>query len=73
MYKIVPVPEGDAWGCLPCEMHNQRDVNADVLLMEGEPGKIGIVDTGLCANHAEVLNLDDIHEAQRLYREMEGE
>ncbi len=73
--KIVyPLPEGELWGCLQCEMNADRVVDADVLLIEGESGKLGVVRTGLCASHAEIVEvaLDDFREAQRKFRELEG-
>jgi hypothetical protein len=76
-FKLVyPLPEGELWGCLPCEMNAGRDVDADVLLIEGEPGQRGVVKVGLCATHAEMLPLcgmDEIREAQRKYQELEKE
>jgi len=74
--KIVyPLPEGELWGCLSCEMLAGRVVDADVLLLEGEPGKPGVVRTGLCASHAEILEvtLDDFREAQRRFQALGGQ
>lgn len=76
-FKLVyPLPEGELWGCLPCEMLTGRDADADVLLVEGEPGQRGVVKTGLCATHAEmfpVCGMEEIREAQRKYSELEKE
>ncbi len=69
-FKLASVPEGESWACLPCGMNMDRDVDAVVLLKEGEPGKPGVVSTGLCGNHAEVMDIDDLREAQRKFAEL---
>jgi hypothetical protein len=66
-FKLVPVPKDESWACLPCGMNMDRDVDAVMLLKEGEPGKRGVVSTGLCGNHAEVMDIDDLREAQRKF------
>lgn len=67
MFRFVPVPEDECWGCLSCEMNLGRTVDATMLVKEGEPGKQGVVTTGMCGNHAEVFDLADLREAQRKY------
>jgi len=49
VFKIVPLSEGELWGCLACEMSAGRDVDAAFLVVEGVPGWRGSVKTGLCA------------------------
>jgi hypothetical protein len=69
MFRFVPVPDDESWGCLQCDMNLGRTVDAAVLAKEGEPGQRGVVTTGLCGNHAEVFDLADLREAQRKFHE----
>lgn len=74
-FKIVPLPEGELWECLACQMNASRVTDADVLLIEGEPGQRGRVKTGLCAEHAKAMGRADFREmylrwAQKKYAEL---
>ena len=67
--KVLPIPEGEKWSCLQCAMNN-RDADSDtlavVLFVEGD----GPWDrTGMCGNHAEVMNIQNLKEAQRCFDE----
>jgi hypothetical protein len=68
-HKFIPVPDDELWACLQCDMNLGRNTTAQTLLIEGEPGQRGTVKTGICGNHAENLNLEDLREAQRKFRE----
>lgn len=70
-FKIVPIPadEKDTWLCLQCGMNEDRNVDAVVLLAEGEPGKRGVTKTGICGNHAEIMDIDDLRKAQQKFNE----
>lgn len=69
-FKLVPVPQDESWACLQCGMNVDRDVDAVVLLKEGESGKKGTVSTGMCGSHAEVMDIDDLRKAQQKYAEL---
>lgn len=75
MHKLVwPIPpEEGLWACVQCEMQFERDVSAPVLFVEGEPGQRGVVKTGLCATHAECLDLEGIKDAQEKYKKLLAE
>ncbi len=69
MAKLTPIPEGEKWACLQCAMNN-RDADSDtlavVLYVEGDE----LWDkTGMCGNHAEVMDINNLKEAQRLFDE----
>jgi hypothetical protein len=68
-FKILPVPadEKDGWLCLQCAMNADRDTIAVALLAEGERGKRGVTRTGICGNHAEIMDIEDLREAQRKF------
>jgi hypothetical protein len=77
-FKIVPLPECERWDCLACEMNAGRQTDADVLLIEGEPGRRGVVKTGLCTEHAKLMQSEDFREmylrwAQKKYAELLNE
>lgn len=62
--QIVPIPDSEQWkwSCQQCAMNADRDTQAAVLFVEGD----GFMDsTGMCANHAEVMDGADFREAQR--------
>jgi hypothetical protein len=48
-------------------MNVDRDTEAVVLLIEGEPGKYGVMKTGMCGNHAEVMDVTDLRVAQQKF------
>jgi len=73
--QIIPVPDGEKWSCLQCAMSGGEDRDADrdtlavVLFVEGD----GPLDrTGMCGNHAEVMDLEDLKEAQKQFDEEVG-
>ena len=67
--QIIPIPEGQHWLCLQCEMNADRDTEAAVLFVEGD--RLSDMN-GMCANHAEVLDLADLREAPRRLDEAVG-
>ena len=69
MFRFVPVPEDEYWGCLQCEMNLGRTVDASVLVKEGEPGKRGVTTVGICGNHAEIFDVEDLRKAQHKFSE----
>ena len=63
--QLVAAPS-KRWGCLPCAVLLDREVDAVVLLVEErQAGRWW--KTGLCANHAEVLDRAVIGQAQEQY------
>ena len=57
--EIIPLPDGEQWkwSCLQCAMNADRNTQAAVLFVEGDE----FTDTtGMCANHAEVMNITDL-------------
>ena len=70
--EIIPILDGKQWkwSCLQCAMNADRDTQAAVLFVEGD----GFMDsTGMCANHAEVMDIADLREAQRQFHEKVGQ
>jgi len=66
MYQVIPVPDDEKWACLQCVMHADRDTQAAMLILDdGGP-------TGMCSNHAEVMDLEDLEEAINLFNEQVG-
>jgi hypothetical protein len=69
--QIIPIPDGEQWkwSCQQCAMNAGRDTQAAVLFVEGD----GFMDsTGMCGNHAEVMDIEDLKEAQRRFDEEVG-
>lgn len=63
--EIIPVPDGQRWSCLQCVRHD-RDTSAVVLIFD-ESGP-----TGMCGNHAEVMDLEDLEDAVQWFYEEVG-
>ncbi len=69
MYQVIPVPDDEKWACLQCAMNADRDTLAVVLVVEDD-GPLGR--TGMCGNHAEVMDIEDLKEAHRQFDEGVG-
>jgi putative aminopeptidase FrvX len=69
MFRFIAKPNDESWGCLQCEMLQERTTDATVLVKEGEPGQRGVTTTGMCGNHAEVFDVEDFRQAQSKFRE----
>jgi len=62
MMRRLECVTGKGWGCLLCWQLLGRDVDAAVLLVEEREAERWRK-TGLCANHAEVMNMAVIKQA----------
>ena len=68
-FELVPVPDDKEWLCLQCAMNADRTTKA-VVLLDDDDNPLGPI--GMCGNHAEVMDLKDLKEAQRRFNEEVG-
>jgi len=68
--RLIPMPDGETWACLQCTMSEDRRETLAVVLLVEDDDPLGPI--GMCGNHAEVMDLDDLKEAQRQFDEEVG-